>query len=247
MTIWEKRPELLHRLQDQSLPKHVGIIMDGNGRWAQSRSLPRAMGHRAGVERLRSVVRLTSDLGIKVLTLYAFSTENWKRPTDEVDLLMKLLMEFMTREIKELDANNVKIQIMGDLSRMSKLVQGAITSAMAKTALNTGLLLNIALNYGGRSEIVQAAKSIALDVLSGLPIEEINEALFEDKLYTAKLPPLDLLIRTSGEQRLSNFMLYQSAYAELFFTNVHWPDFDDDQYMLALEEYQHRSRRFGGL
>lgn len=247
MTIWEKRPELLRRLQDQSLPKHVGIIMDGNGRWAKTRGLPRAMGHRAGVERLRSVVRLTSDLGIKVLTLYAFSTENWKRPTDEVDLLMKLLMEFMTREIKELDINNVKIQIMGDLSRMSKLVQGAITSAMAQTARNTGLLLNIALNYGGRSEIVQAAKSIALDVLNGLPIEEINEALFEDKLYTAKLPPLDLLIRTSGEQRLSNFMLYQSAYAELFFTNVHWPDFDDDQYMLALEEYQHRGRRFGGL
>lgn len=247
MTIWEKRPELLHRLHDQPLPQHVGIIMDGNGRWAQSRGLPRAMGHRAGVERLKSVVKLTSDLGISVLTLYAFSTENWKRPTDEVDVLMKLLLEFMTREIKELDANNVKIRIMGDLSRMSKIVQGAIVTAMAQTASNTGLILNIALNYGGRSEIVNAAKKLALDVQNGLPIEEINEALFENKLYTADLPPLDLLIRTSGEQRLSNFMLYQSAYAELVFTNVHWPDFDDDQYMLALTEYQHRGRRFGGL
>ena len=248
MDNFEKRPELNGILIPNALPTHVGIIMDGNGRWAKAKGLPRVLGHRAGVERLRSVVRMTSDIGIKVLSIFAFSTENWKRPYREVDALMKLLIEFMNKEIEELDRNHVQMRFMGETDEMSESVRNALKTARERTAKNDGLILNIGLNYGSRAEILRAAQLLATDVANGLlTVAQIDESTFASKLYSAQLPDLDLVIRTSGERRLSNFMLFQIAYAELIFTSVHWPDFDDAQYLNVLKEYQNRDRRFGGL
>lgn len=233
-------------LMRERIPAHVAIIMDGNGRWAKSRMLPRALGHRAGVDRLRGVIRQSSDLGIQALTLYAFSTENWKRPQDEVGTLMGLLVEYFTKEIDELDENNVRITILGDVSAMPDAVREAIHDATGRTKENGGLRLNIALNYGGRAEILRAA-NLAMREAIASGKGEIDAATFEKNLYTAGLPDVDLLIRTSGEERISNFLLYQISYAELIFTNDAWPDFSDARYLETLRLFASRSRRYGGL
>jgi len=232
-------------LNPQGIPKHVAIIMDGNGRWAQSRRLPRSAGHRAGTDRLRGIIRLSSDLGIGSLTLYAFSTENWKRPSDEVGTLMGLLIEYFTNEIDELHENNVRIRIIGAYEGLPVGPRAAVERAMKRTEANTGLNLNIALNYGSRAEILRAA------TLAAKQAQETNaamtEELLESYLYTHGQADVDLLIRTSGEQRLSNFLLYQLSYAEFLFPEEYWPDFSDERYIEALKTYQSRSRRFGGL
>ena len=232
-------------LDPGKMPVHVAIIMDGNGRWAKGKGLPRTLGHRAGVNRLREIIRFSSDSGIKVLTLYAFSTENWSRPEDEVSTLMGLLIEYFRSEIAELHENHVKIHPIGDIGAMPAPVARAIFEAERKTASNDGLVLNIALNYGGRAELLAAVKRI-----SALPADEIaglSESDLSRYLYTAGEPDPDLIIRTAGEKRLSNFLLYQCAYSEFYFTDVFWPDFTKDRFVDALRDYQSRKRRFGGL
>lgn len=233
-------------LKPQALPGHVAIIMDGNGRWANRRGLPRAMGHRAGTERLREIIRFSSDIGIRALTLYAFSTENWKRPQDEVGVLMNLLIEYFTREIDEMHRNGVRIRALGDISQFPDRVRQAIEAAEDRTRENDGLQLSIALNYGSRAELLRAA-NLAHRAAMANGEEEISQALLESFLYTAGLPELDLMIRTSGEERLSNFLLYQASYAELLFTEDFWPDFTVDRYIEALRSYENRTRRYGGL
>ncbi|MED9821728.1 MAG: isoprenyl transferase [Christensenellales bacterium] len=238
-------------LERELLPRHVAIIMDGNGRWAQKRGMPRTFGHKAGVEALREIIRHSDHLGIEALTIYAFSTENWKRSAEEVGALMGLLLEYFTRELVELHREHVRIRILGDISEMPKGLerqQQALYAAMDKTKDNTGLKLNIALNYGGRQEIVHAARTLALKAKNGeIRPEDIDMDVFASELYTAGLPEVDLLIRTSGEMRLSNFLLYQLAYAEFYQTDVLWPDFDRDAYDKALLAYTKRNRRFGGV
>ncbi len=235
-------------LEGVNLPRHVAIIMDGNGRWAKKRMMPRSFGHRAGVEALRDVITMSSDIGIEVLTLYAFSTENWARPQDEVGVLMDLLVEFLNKEIAELHENGVNIRFMGEVSRFPEKCRAAIDNAIKLTHENGGLVVNIALNYGGRHEIVRALKSIMQDFKAGKVNEDdIDEAIISDYLYTAGLPDPDLLIRTSGEMRLSNFMLYQSSYSELYIPDTLWPDFDDAEYEKALLEFSKRKRRYGKI
>lgn len=230
------------------LPKHIAIIMDGNGRWAARRALPRFFGHKAGMETLREVLRACSDMGIKILTVYAFSTENWKRPSDEVSYLMNLLIEYMRKEINELNKNNVKVKILGDLSGLPENTREEIEKAISLTHDNTGIQFNIALNYGGRAELLNACKHIAEDTKSGkISADEINEELISSYLFTAGDIDPDLIIRTSGEKRLSNFLLWQSAYSELVFADVMWPDFNKGQLEAAIIEYQSRDRRFGVL
>ena len=233
------------------LPRHVAIIMDGNGRWAQKRGMPRTFGHRAGVEALRAIIRHTDDLGTEALTIYAVSAENWRRSAEEVGALTKLLLEYFTKEIDELNEKNVRIRILGDIDGMPKGLekqQAALHAAVERTHTNTGLNLNIALNYGGQQEIVRAAQNLAKRVKAGeLEPEAIDKAAFESELYTAGLPDVDFLIRTSGEMRLSNFLLYQLAYAEFYQTDTLWPDFDEHAYDEALAAYGRRNRRFGGV
>jgi len=230
----------------ERLPKHVAIIMDGNGRWAKQNRLKIAMGHRAGTETLREIIRNSSDIGIQALTLYAFSTENWNRPQTEVEALMQLILDFFHSEIDELDQKNVRITILGDKTGLPPKQCEALCEAEKRTENNTGLRLNIAINYGSRAELVRAAQELAKDVQLGVcKPEEITEDLFARKLYTAGQPDVDLMIRTSGEQRLSNFLLYQCSYAEFVFPEVLWPDFDLKQYHQCLAEFQSRKRRFG--
>lgn len=235
------------QLDTEKLPKHVAMIMDGNGRWAKSKNMPRSLGHRAGVEALRNIIQMTSDLGIKYLSLYAFSTENWARPNEEVSVLMSLLVEFLAKEIDELNEKNVKIVILGDITKFPQAVRKQVEYAVDLTKNNTGLQTNIALNYGGRAEIVNAAKQFAIDVKNGKDIDSLTVQNFNDYLYTKDMPDPDLLIRTSGEMRLSNFLLYQLAYAEFIFPETFWPDFDKEQYKKVLVQYTNRDRRFGGL
>lgn len=224
------------------LPKHVGIIMDGNGRWAKQRLLPRSFGHRAGMEALHEIVREAHCLGIKALTVYAFSTENWQRPVQEVNALFGLLTEYFEKEIDELDANGVRIVALGDLEPFPAKVKSCMVNAIERTKGNTGLNFCIAINYGSRAEILRAVKRInAL----GLRDEDITEKLISDNLYTCEQPELDLIIRTAGEQRLSNFLLWQAAYAEFVFTPVCWPDFSVDEFRKCIAEYMKRTRRFG--
>lgn len=233
-------------LHPDTIPQHVAIIMDGNGRWANSRGLPRSMGHRAGTERLHGIIQLSSDIGIKALTLYAFSTENWKRPKDEVGVLMGLLIEYFGKEIDELHRNNVRIRALGDIGFFPEKVRDTINQAMERTKNNTGLKLGIALNYGSHAEILRAM-NLAAKAAEERGEAEISKELFESFLYTADLPNLDLLIRTSGERRLSNFLLYQVCYAEFLFVDDYWPDYSDERYLEGLREYASRQRRFGGL
>ena len=229
------------------LPEHVAIIMDGNGRWARKHKLSVSKGHRQGTETLREIIRHTDDLGIKALSLYAFSTENWKRSEEEVAALMQLILDFFASEIDELDAKNVRILILGDKSGLPEKQRETLKEAERRTEKNTGLRLNIAVNYGGRAELVKAAREIAMLAVNGsLPVDAITEETISDHLYTRGQPDVDLLIRTSGEQRLSNFMLYQNAYAEFLFPTVLWPDFTVHDYDDALEAFAHRQRRFGG-
>ena len=231
----------------EKLPRHVAIIMDGNGRWAQQHSLQIARGHQAGVESLRDIIRESSDLGIHTLSLYAFSTENWRRSQAEVSALMALLLRYFASQIDELDEKNVRIRILGDKSGLPEPQRIAVTNAEQRTKDNTGLNLCIALNYGGRQEILRAARSLAQKARDGiLDPDAIDEAAFSDELYTAGLPDVDLLIRTSGEQRLSGFLLWQCAYAEFEFPSTLWPDFTLKEYHQALEEFQGRDRRYGG-
>lgn len=239
------------QLEREKLPRHVAIIMDGNGRWAQKRGMPRSFGHKAGVEALRAIIRHSDDLGIEALTIYAFSAENWSRSAEEVGALMGLLLEYFTKELDELHRKNVCIRILGDIENMPKGLekqQQALYSAMERTKANTGLKLNIALNYGGKQEIVRAARLLAKKAADGeIAPEEIDMDMFAAHLYTAGLPEVDLLIRTSGEMRLSNFLLYQVAYSEFYQTDVLWPDFDEKAYDEALLAYTKRNRRFGGV
>lgn len=223
------------------IARHVAIIMDGNGRWAKARRLPRIAGHKAGVEAVRKVVEAAPDLSIEALTLFAFSSENWKRPEDEVGYLMGLLKQYLLSEIAELDRNGVRLSFIGDYSRLSSDLLNLLEGAAARTAGNRKLRLVIALNYGGQDEIVRAARAAAA---SG---HEITTETIAANLDTADLPPVDLIIRTSGEQRLSNFLLWQAAYAELFFTDEYWPDFNGDSLKRATTVFAARERRYGGL
>ncbi|WP_196605338.1 isoprenyl transferase [Pectinatus haikarae] len=238
----------LNEISADLLPSHIAIIMDGNGRWAQKRGLPRKAGHKKGVDSLREIVKAACSINIKFLTVYAFSTENWKRPTAEVDFLMKLFSVYLDSEVEEMDKNNVRLKFVGCLTELSGELQSQIKKGEKKTADNTGLGLNIAVNYGARDEIVMAARNIAQRVLSrDIEIKDINEQLLDDSLYTAQQPPVDLLIRTSGDMRISNFLLWQCAYAELWFTEKNWPEFMPEDFLRAINDYQKRDRRFGGL
>ncbi len=243
-----KKTKVSSKINMKSLPKHIAIIMDGNGRWAAKRMLPRNLGHRAGVEALRDVIKTASNIGVNYLTLYAFSTENWKRPASEVSMLMKLLIEYLKKEVAELDDNNVKIQVIGDIKQLPDEVIAEIDRAINKTKSNDGLCVNIALNYGGRLEIVNAVKKISEKIKNNqVQVNEIDENLIESFLYTANIPDPELLIRTSGEIRLSNFLLWQCAYSEFWFTDVYWPDFKGEDLLKAISDYQNRKRRFGGI
>ena len=229
------------------LPAHVAIIMDGTGRWARKHRLAVSRGHRQGTETLREIIRHTDDLGIRVLSLYAFSTENWNRSEEEVAALMQLILDFFASEIDELDEKNVRILILGEKGRLPEKQREVLKEAERRTEKNTGLRLNIAVNYGSRAEIVRAAREIAGLVQRGeITADEITEETISDHLYTRGQPDVDLLIRTSGEQRLSNFLLYQNAYAEFVFPETLWPDFTVHDYDLALDAFAHRDRRYGG-
>ena len=234
-------------MQTAALPRHVAIIMDGNGRWARQHALSVMRGHRQGVEALREIIRYSSNIGIKVLSLYAFSTENWSRPEAEVSALMRLIVEFFQSEIEELHQNRVRIRILGDINGLTPAARAAVKKACDHTAGNTGLQLNIALNYGARDEILLAVRQLAQNAAQGsLEADSITWQDFTDQLYTAGQPDVDLLIRTSGEQRISNFLLCQLAYAELLFPEKLWPDFTVDDYKSALDSFTKRERRFGG-
>lgn len=240
--------ERLPIVRDGIIPSHIAIIMDGNGRWAKKRSLPRVAGHHEGMKTVRKITRLANSLGVNVLTLYAFSTENWKRPKIEVDFLMRLPEEFLSTFLPELVAENVKVEMMGDHANLPAHTLRAISKAKEATKDNTGLILNFALNYGSRAEIVDSVKELAAQVAAGtLKAEDITEEHITSGLMTKSLPEPDLLIRTSGEVRLSNFMLWQLAYTEFWFTETLWPDFNEDSLIDAIENYQKRNRRFGGL
>ncbi len=224
------------------MPRHVAFIMDGNGRWAKKRGLPRSAGHTAGMDALIEMVRASDDWGIEAVSVYAFSTENWGRPQDEVNALMGILVKYFTSEIDELHRKNVRVSVLGDLSALPELQRATVESAVGRTAGNTGLRFNIALNYGGRAELTRAARNLAA---LGLKPEEIDEAAVEGQLYTAGMPDVDLLIRTSGEMRLSNFLPWQTAYAEIIFNPVLWPDYTREEYLRDLARYAARDRRFG--
>lgn len=229
-----------------TLPKHIAIIMDGNGRWAKKRFLPRAFGHQAALKRIKEIVRYLSDHGVKAVTLYAFSTENWKRPADEVSFLMNLVLKALSKELKELHANQVQFRALGNIEALPKAVQEVLSKAETLMRGNTGIALNIALNYGGRDEIVKATKEIVLEVQAGrLDINDLTESAFAEHLYTKGLPEVDLMIRTGGETRMSNFLLWQNAYAELYFTDILFPDFGLLPLKEALEWYSTRERRYG--
>ena len=228
------------------LPTHVAIIMDGNGRWAKQRNLPRVEGHRNGAESVRAVVRAAGEIGIKYLTLYAFSVENWNRPKEEVDMLMKYLARYLKTEVAELQRNNVRLEVIGQIYRLPEPVQEQLRKTIAALSKNNGLTVILALSYGGRTEIVEAARALAAKVKQGkLDPGEITEQVFAQHLYTKNIPDPDLLIRTSGEMRVSNFLLWQISYAELVVKPTLWPDFRKSQFFEALEEYTRRHRRFG--
>ncbi|TLS37362.1 isoprenyl transferase [Pseudalkalibacillus caeni] len=249
---WIKRNEITEETAEtilpEKIPNHVAIIMDGNGRWAKKRGLPRIAGHREGVKVVKKIVRKANGLGIKTLTLYAFSTENWKRPKDEVDFLMKLPEQFLINYLPELVEQNVQVQIMGEKDQLPGHTLKAVSEAVEQTKNNTGLILNFALNYGSRYEITHAVKQLINDVQEGkISQGDISEESIAHYFLNNNIADPDLLIRTSGEIRLSNFMLWQLAYAELWFTDVLWPDFTEDHLVQAILEYQHRGRRYGGL
>jgi undecaprenyl diphosphate synthase len=236
----------MHRLNKEKLPRHLAIIMDGNGRWAEKRSLDRVSGHQQGAEAVRRTVQICRELGIPYLTLFAFSSENWSRPREEVEALMILLKEFLLSELREMTGNGIRLQAIGDLQRLPKEVLAALNEAGKQTAGETGMVLTLALSYGGRDDILQAIRRLMVLSREGnLAPEEITELLFSKYLWTAQLPEPDLLIRTSGELRISNFFLWQLAYTEIYVTSTLWPDFGAEELAQALLDYQGRERRFG--
>ena len=238
----------LSALARENLPTHVAIIMDGNGRWAKQRHLPRVEGHRVGVESVRAVLKACGELGVKYLTLYAFSVENWNRPKEEVDTLMKYLARYLKSEVTEMSKNNVRLEVIGQIYRLPEFVQEQLAKTQAALAKNTGMTLILALSYGGRTEIVEATRAIAEKAKAGaIEPAEINEQVIAQHLYTRHMPDPDLLIRTSGEVRVSNFLLWQISYAEFVVTPTLWPDFRKPQLIEALEEYARRHRRFGAV
>ena len=239
-------PELIR--DKERIPQHVAVIMDGNGRWAKERGMARVQGHNAGMKALKEIVKHSDVLGVKYLTVYAFSTENWKRPADEVSGIFRLLVLYVAQELKELHQNNVKVQILGDWSALPEDAVKAVQKALDTTKDNTGLVFSIAINYGGRAEIARAAKLIAEKTAAGeLNPESVDEKLVSDYLYTSGMPDPDMIIRTGGELRVSNFLIWQGAYSELVVTPVYWPDFTPERYEEAIAEFQTRDRRFGGI
>lgn len=239
-------PASLGEIASQALPRHVAIIMDGNGRWAEQRGKIRVFGHKSGVKSVRNAVSFAARLGLKSLTLFAFSSENWRRPESEVSALMELFMHVLGREVKKLHQNNICLRIIGERSRFSGRLQEKIAAAEALTSQNSGMVLNIAANYGGRWDITQAAKAVMAEVQAGqLAAEAVSEADLSRHMSTNGLPDVDLLIRTGGDHRISNFLLWQAAYAELFFTPVLWPDFDEMVFSEAIASFASRERRFG--
>ncbi|MCF7354310.1 isoprenyl transferase [Vibrio sp. CK2-1] len=234
------------QFSSELLPQHIAVIMDGNGRWAKQRGKPRIYGHRMAVKSVRETISTASRLGIKAITLFAFSSENWKRPEEEVSVLMDLFMTVLTREVKKLHKNNLRLQIIGDKTRFSSALQKKIAAAEALTEANTGTVINVAANYGGKWDITEAVKQVAQQVSEGqLQPQDITEATISQHLSMADLPDVDLMIRTSGECRISNFMLWQMAYAELYFTDLFWPEFDEQAMLDAIAWFINRERRFG--
>ena len=243
-----REEKLLAAIDWQRLPRHVAIIMDGNGRWAARRGQPRIAGHRAGVEAVRASVDTGARLGLNALTLYAFSTENWKRPRYEVDALMRMLRKYLRLELEEIDRQNIRFQTIGRIEKLAPTVREEIARASERTAANTGMILSVALNYGGRAEIVDACREAVRKLAAeGKLPDELDEQAIERELYTRNLPDLDLLVRTSGEMRISNFLLWQVAYSEIYVTDTLWPDFRRVDLLQAVVDYQQRNRRFGGL
>lgn len=235
-------------MEYKKIPRHVAIVMDGNGRWANKRSMPRLAGHNAGMKALKEIVKRSSTLGIEHLTVYAFSTENWKRPIEEVGGIFKILIHYVDKELSELHENNVKVSILGDYGKLPNDAVIKLEEALAKTKGNTGLQFHIALNYGSRDEIVNAVKAIAKEAAAGtLKPEGLNEDVLSERLFTKGMPDPDLVIRTGGEKRLSNFLLWQSAYSEFVFSDVYWPDFTPGMFEEAVVQYAKRLRRFGGI
>lgn len=240
--------DTIDEIDKKTLPKHVAIITDGNGRWAKKRGLPRTAGHAAGMRRVRETIRAANDLGIEVLTFYSFSTENWKRPKEEVDYLMKLPAEFLKTDLQELVDRNVRVQMLGEKRQTPTFTQEALAAFEEKTKHNTGMILNFAINYGSRDEILSMIHQIIDDVeLGNISKREISEQVVSDRLLTKGLPDPDLVIRSSGEIRISNFLLWQIAYSEFWFTEALWPDFSKEMFFQAIKEYQRRSRRYGSL
>ena len=238
--------DLKEQINMERIPQHVAIIMDGNGRWAKSKGSDRIFGHREGVDSVDKVMEAASDLGVKYITLYAFSTENWNRPEQEVNALMEILSQALKKYIEKISKNNVRLMVVGDKSRLSQLTLSNLSEAEKMTEMNTGLTMILAISYSSRWEIVEAAKRIASEVKAGsLNVDQINEKVFSDHLATAGIPDPDLLIRTSGELRISNFLMWQLSYSELYFTPVSWPEFKKEQFFEAIIDYQKRERRFG--
>ena len=238
--------QLANLRRNGNVPRHVAVIMDGNGRWARGRHLPRVLGHRSGMTAVREVIEGSVEAGVEFLSLFAFSRENWERPASEVEALMDLLVEYVGREAEELSAKGVQVRVLGDLSRLTPAASAAVAEVMQRTAANRRLVLNLFISYGARDEIVRAARALARDAAAGrLDPESITEEMVSARLYTADCPDPDLLIRTSGEQRISNFLLWQLAYSELFITNVLWPDFTRAELFAAIMEFQRRDRRYG--
>ena len=244
----KKNDDLSKRIDKQKVPEHVAIIMDGNGRWATRKGLPRSYGHKKGVNVLKEILKVSKNLGCKVLTVYAFSTENWTRPTKEVDFLINLFSEVLRNEIDEIHAESTKIKFIGDLSPFPETLRKIISSSESLTKSNNKFLLNVCVNYGGRQEIVKAAKELALKSSSGeIKPSDVNEELFNSELLTRGIKDPELLIRTSGEKRISNFLLWQLAYSEIYISEVLWPDFNEFEFLKAIIDYQSRNRRFGGI
>jgi len=240
--------DLRSKINTHRIPKHVAVIMDGNGRWAKQRGMARVFGHRNGVEAVRDTVEAAAEIGLNVLTLYAFSTENWNRPKTEIDALMSLLINSLKKELSTFQKNNIKLQTIGQIKNLPKNAQKKLQEVIKATENNTAMVLNLALSYGSREEFVNAIKNISKKIVNKeLTIEEIDEKIINNHLYTFTLPDVDFLIRTSGEKRISNFLLWQIAYAELYFTDVLWPDFRKEDFFKAILNYQQRERRFGKI
>ena len=248
LAFWKKKEHTAGQVDFQRLPRHIAVILDGNGRWAQRRGLPRTAGHKAGAETFRTIATYCREIGVKYLTVYAFSTENWKRPLEEVSAIMGLLKRYLLEAIDTMERDNVRLRFLGDMQALSQELRDLVEQCNAISGRLTGCQCNICINYGGRAEIAQGARRFAEDCAAGVvKPDDLTEEAFEKYLYSAGMPSPELLIRPGGEQRLSNFLLWQCAYAEFYFTDVLWPDFSKEELHRAIAAYQHRNRRFGGV